>query len=86
LHYETSFETVTGKKQDGDYLPLIPANNWTIRTEFSIKMVGSRFCNAKFKFTFNQNNVSGFETSTNGYTLVNLGFGESNCWKNIFLM
>jgi iron complex outermembrane receptor protein len=23
LHYETSFETVTGKKQDGDYLPLI---------------------------------------------------------------
>jgi iron complex outermembrane receptor protein len=40
LHYETSFETVTGKKQDGDYLPLIPANNWnnTIRTEFSIKI------------------------------------------------
>jgi iron complex outermembrane receptor protein len=36
LHYETSFETVTGKKQNGDYLPLIPANNWsnTIRTEF----------------------------------------------------
>jgi iron complex outermembrane receptor protein len=32
-------KTVTGKKQDGDYLPLIPANNWnnTIRTEFSIK-------------------------------------------------
>jgi iron complex outermembrane receptor protein len=39
LHYETSFETVTGKKQNGDYLPLIPANNWsnTIRTEFKIR-------------------------------------------------
>jgi iron complex outermembrane receptor protein len=22
--FETSFETVTGKKQNGDYLPLIP--------------------------------------------------------------
>jgi iron complex outermembrane receptor protein len=65
LHYETSFETVTGKKQDGDYLPLIPANNWnnTIRTEFSIKN-WLRFCNANLSSTFNQNNVSGFETST----------------------
>ncbi|OYX82957.1 MAG: TonB-dependent receptor, partial [Flavobacteriales bacterium 32-34-25] len=36
LHYETSFESVTGKKDNGDYLPLIPASNWnnTIRTEF----------------------------------------------------
>jgi hypothetical protein len=37
LHYETSFETVTGKKQDGDYLPLIPANNWIIPSERSFQ-------------------------------------------------
>lgn len=39
LHFETSFETVTGEKQNGDYLPLIPANKWnnTIRTEFQIR-------------------------------------------------
>jgi iron complex outermembrane receptor protein len=40
LHYETSFETVTGKKQNWD-LPLIPANNWsnTIRTELNKELV-----------------------------------------------
>lgn len=78
LHYETSFETVTGKKQDGDYLPLIPANNWknTIRTEFKIKnWLEDGFAALSINTTLNQNKVSGFETSSNGYTLVNLGFG-----------
>ncbi|TRX01258.1 TonB-dependent receptor [Flavobacterium gawalongense] len=78
LHYETSFENVTGKKQNGDYLPLIPANNWnnTIRTEFKIKnWLEDGFATLNVSTTFNQNNVSGFETESNGYSLVNLGFG-----------
>ena len=78
LHYETSFETVTGKKQNGDYLPLIPANNWsnTIRTEFRIKSwFEAGYATLNFTSTFNQNNISGFETKSNGYTLVNLAFG-----------
>ena len=78
LHYETSFETVTGKKQNGDFLPLIPANNWnnTIRTEFKIKnWFETGFATLNFATTFNQQNVSGFETQSNGYTLVNLGLG-----------
>ena len=78
LHYETSFETVTGKKQNGDYLPLIPANNWnnTIRTEFKIKnWFDDGFATLNVSTTFGQNNVSGFEIESNGYSLVNLGFG-----------
>ncbi len=78
LHYETSFETVRGKKQNGDYLPLIPANNWnnTIRTEFKIKnWLENGFASLNVSTTFNQENVSGFETKSNGYTLLNLGFG-----------
>lgn len=78
LHYETSFETVTGKKQNGDYLPLIPANNWknTIRTEFKIKnWLEEGFTALSVNTTLSQDNVSGFETSSNGYTLINLGFG-----------
>ncbi|HWS60791.1 MAG TPA: TonB-dependent receptor [Flavobacterium sp.] len=78
LHYETSFETVTGKKQDGDYLPLIPANNWnnTFRGEFDIKnWLEEGFATLNITTTFNQNNVSGFETETDGYTLLNLGIG-----------
>jgi iron complex outermembrane receptor protein len=88
LHYETSFETVTGKKQNGDYLPLIPANNWnnTIRTEFKIKnWLEDGFATLNVSSTFNQNNVSGFETKTNGYTLLNLGFGGTvKLGKTIF--
>ncbi|PWA04523.1 TonB-dependent receptor [Flavobacterium psychrotolerans] len=78
LHFESSFETVTGQKQNGDYLPLIPANNWnnTIRTEFNIKNgLSDGFATLNVSNTFHQNNVSGFETKSNGYTLVNIGFG-----------
>ncbi|OCB76654.1 TonB-dependent receptor [Flavobacterium crassostreae] len=78
LHYQTSFETVTGKKQNGDYLPLIPANNWnnTLRGEFKIKKwLENGFAALTTSSTLNQNNVSGFETRSNAYTLVNLGLG-----------
>lgn len=82
LHYETSFETVTGQKQSRsigrDYLPLIPANNWnnTIRTEFKIKnWLEDGFATLNVSSTFNQNNVSGFETKSNGYMLTNISFG-----------
>jgi iron complex outermembrane receptor protein len=59
-------------------LPLIPANNWnnTIRTEFKLKnWFETGFATLNFTTTFNQQNVSGFETQSNGYTLVNLGLG-----------
>lgn len=78
LHFESSFETVTGKKRNGDFLPLIPANNWnnTIRTEFKIKdWLSEGFVRLNLSSTFSQDNVSGFETATKDYTLVNLGFG-----------
>ncbi|MCG9791640.1 TonB-dependent receptor [Flavobacterium algicola] len=78
LHFETSFETVTGKKQNGDYLPLLPANNWnnTIRTEFKIRdWLKDAFATLSYNATFSQKNVSGFETASSGYGLVNLGFG-----------
>ena len=78
LHLESSFETVTGEKQNGDYLPLIPANNWnnTLRTEFNIKnWLSDGFTSLNVSSTFNQNNVSGFETGSKKYSLVNIGFG-----------
>ncbi len=78
LHFETSFETVTATKQNGDYLPLIPANNWnnTIRSVFKINnWLEEAFATLNVSTTFNQNNVSGFETKSNGYSLVNFGLG-----------
>ena len=78
LHFESSFETVTGKKTGNEYLPFIPANNWnnTISTEFNIKnWLADGFATLNFSSTFAQNNVSGFETASDGYLLVNIGFG-----------
>ncbi|MEO8252944.1 MAG: TonB-dependent receptor [Flavobacterium sp.] len=78
LHFETSFSTVTGKKQNGDYLPLIPANTWsnTIRTEFTINQwLQEGYATVNLSSTFKQDNVSGFETKSNGYNLLNLGLG-----------
>ncbi|WP_339662590.1 TonB-dependent receptor [uncultured Polaribacter sp.] len=78
LHLESTFETVTGKQNNGDYLPLIPANTWknTFRTEFNInKWLQQGYTSVSFQSTFAQNNVSAFETNTPGYNLVNLGFG-----------
>jgi iron complex outermembrane receptor protein len=78
LHIETSFETVTGKLQDGGYLPQIPANNWnnTIKTDFAIgKWLEESFATFNVSTTFSQNNVSGYDISSNEYTLLNVGFG-----------
>jgi iron complex outermembrane receptor protein len=78
LHFDTSFETVTATKQNGDYLPLIPANNWnnTIRTEFTIhNWLENGFATLNLSTTLNQNKVSGYETKSNGYSLLNFGIG-----------
>lgn len=79
LHVTSSFESVTGKKQNGDNLPLIPANKWNnaIKTTFkSTKDLKDSFAVLNLEYTLNQNNPSQFETSSNDYLLVNLGFGS----------
>jgi iron complex outermembrane receptor protein len=78
LHFETSYETVTGKKQNGEYLPLIPANNWnnTLRFEWNdCNWLKEGFSAISLSSTFNQDEISGFETRTGGYSLLNLGIG-----------
>jgi iron complex outermembrane recepter protein len=77
LHYETSFEMVHGKRKDGDYLPLIPANNWnnTLRAEFSLKNLADAYASLNVSHTFDQSHIGAFETESDGYTLVNLAFG-----------
>lgn len=86
LHLESSFETVTGKQDNGNYLPLIPANKWnnTFRTEFEInKWCQNGFTSLSATTAFAQNNVSSFETPTKDYTLINLGIGGEINFSNI---
>ena len=78
LHFTSSFETVTGKKDNGDYLPLIPANKWnnTFKAEFKDgNWLKDGFATVNVVYTFAQNNFSEFETKTNDYTLLNLALG-----------
>jgi iron complex outermembrane receptor protein len=78
LHLESSFETVTGKQDNGDYLPLIPANklNNTIRSEFKGGQKFNEFYVAlNLETYFSQNKVSKFETESEGYNLLNFSSG-----------
>ena len=86
LHWESSFETVIGKLNDGGYLPLIPANtlNNTIRVELNNKgFFKSPYGFITLENIFSQNNTSEFETTTKGYNLLSLGFGAIVKWNNI---
>lgn len=85
LHLESSFEIVTGKQKNDRYLPLIPANSLsnTLRVEFDTKSVKNLYGFIRLNTYFKQNNVSGFETSTDGYNLLGAGFGGSvNLFEN----
>lgn len=78
LHITSSFESVTGKKSNGDNLPLIPANKWnnSLKTEFnSAKYFKDGFAVLNVEYTLNQKNPGEFETKSSDYTLINLGFG-----------
>ncbi|WP_033958174.1 TonB-dependent receptor [Psychroserpens jangbogonensis] len=77
LHVETSFETVTGQLDDDSYLPLIPANtlNNIVRVEFDKDWFKEGYAFVKYSSTFDQNNVSDFETTTEGFNLLSAGFG-----------
>lgn len=83
LHFETSFETVTGKLQQGGHLPQIPANNWnnTLKFDFTNnKWLQDGFATLNVSTTFSQNKVSGFDIPSDGYTLLNMGFGGKIKW------
>ncbi|MBO3097881.1 TonB-dependent receptor [Gelidibacter pelagius] len=85
LHLESSFETVTGKQKNDNYLPLIPANSLsnTLRVEFDTKSVRKLYGFVRLNTYFKQNNVSGFETSSDGYNLLGAGFGGTvNLFEN----
>jgi len=80
LHFESTFSTVTGKQDNGDYLPFIPANklNFELRGEKEkFWFFENAFVSGNTGTSFNQNNAAPDETTTDGYTLVDLSIGGS---------
>ena len=80
LHLESSFQTVTGKLDNDDYLPLIPANSLTntFRVEFENgNTISNKYTFIRLKNVFDQDNPGRFEESTSGYSLLGAGVGGS---------
>jgi len=80
LHFETVFSTVTGKQDNDDYLPLIPAH----KLKFELRVEKKKllfFENTYFKINvlnaFSQDNLAPEEEATSGYTLVDVGVGAN---------
>ena len=79
LHLESYFQTVIGKKNNGEYLPLIPANKLssTVRGEFDINNTFKElYISLILDNYFDQNNVGSFEDKTSGYSLLNFRMGS----------
>lgn len=79
LHLESSFQTVIGKKNNGEYLPLIPTNKLsnTIRGEFDINNTFSEtYIALNLNNYFKQNNTGINENETPGYGLLNFRMGS----------
>lgn len=80
LHLESSVQIVEGEKRNGENLPLIPATSFTntLRTEFPGNTIfSSSYSFITLKSTLAQKDVSFFETTTPGYSLLSAGFGAN---------
>jgi len=78
LHLSSTFETVTGKQINGDFLPLQPANSLsnTLKIEFdNFGIFKKSFFSTTYRNTFEQKNASNFETLSDGYNLLNMAIG-----------
>ena len=86
LHIQSSFETVTGKKQNGEYLPLIPADQWKNKirlvNKHPNKNLKKYFWFAEVNHTFEGRSNPG-EDNYSAYTLVNTGIGAKWQFKRI---
>ncbi len=85
LHYDSSFETVTGKQKTGEYLPLIPVDQWKNNLRINIKSKNKFLKNAYLIFSVNRyfetKRVNEFEDTYPAYTLINTGIGNTMKWK-----
>ncbi len=80
LHFESNYELVIGKQENGDYLPLIPAQSvlntiWVELPENELFKEG--YASLSLKSVFDQDRTGPFETETAGYSLLNAGVGTS---------
>jgi len=80
LHFETTYTSVTGKRENGEYLPLIPAHKMRVEVRGEIKRMGileNGYLKAGMIHAFDQNKLAHEEEATPGYTLFDAGIGAT---------
>jgi len=78
LHFETTFSSVIGKQDNGDYLPFMPAHKLRIELRAEkgkLLFLQKAFVSVYTTTAFNQKNVAPDETSTSGYSLFDMSIG-----------
>jgi iron complex outermembrane receptor protein len=85
LSFEPTFSFVIGKQDNGTYLPFIPAHKFQLdlRAEKeNLSFLKKVFVSVFTSTAFNQNNTAPEETTTKGYTTVNLSTGGNIKMRN----
>lgn len=88
IHSQLTFSSVVGKQENGDYLPFVPAHKilFEIRAEKEkLLFLHEAFVAFNTTTLFAQNNPAPDETSTDGYTLLDLSSGVNIKIKNQFM-
>lgn len=88
LQFVTTFSSVIGKQNNGEYLPFIPAHklNFELRCEKEkLLFLNKAFVSVNTYTAFDQNIPALDETPTPGYTLIDLNFGGKIKMKNQFI-
>lgn len=78
LHFETTFSSVIGKQDNGDYLPFVPAHKLRIELRAekeNLLFLKKAFVSVYTTTAFNQMNAAPDETSTSSYSLLDLSIG-----------
>jgi iron complex outermembrane receptor protein len=85
LHFETTYSSVIGRQENGDYLPFIPAHKLRIELRAEkekLLFLKKAFISAYTITAFDQNNAAHDETTTAGYTLLDFSIGGNIKLKN----
>lgn len=76
LHFESSYELVIGEQENGQALPLIPAQSVNNRLRFEFQdFLEESYFSLSLKTVFDQNRTGMFETASKAYSLLNAGLG-----------
>lgn len=85
IHFLTTFSSVVGKQENGDFLPFIPAHKWNVELRIekeNLLFFKNSFVALNTNTAFNQNNAAPDETTTNGYTILDFSIGGKIKAKN----